>query len=169
MNTNEDLKLILLSIKPRGIAVWNLGMCICVLWRGKLYFSEFYYFFFFVFFIIENVVVEIILKFDTVQRNGKDYWIISDTLFSSDVSYFHLDYKYQNLPSTISTLVSSLINLNWKITKPMMDPIINRFIGDLIQKLILQPIFNKFPFQDICNEFFHINSTCEMAKVSENK
>lgn len=110
---------------------------------------------------IENVEVQSTFKVDVVQRNGKDYLVISDTSLTIDISYFKIDYKYQNVPTAITSMVSGVVNLNWKTLKALIDPTLNRFIGVILQRLIPQLVFDKYSIREIADEFFYVNSTCE--------
>lgn len=88
-----------------------------------------------------------------IQRDGKDYVTLSDLSVSNQVSnyraYIHYD---NNIASTIYSLVDGTINSNWRILKPMIDPTINRFIGEILEDVVT-PIFNEIPLQD----FFNMN------------
>lgn len=110
---------------------------------------------------IENLEAEVISKIDVVQRNGKAYMIMSDASVTTHTAYFKIDFKYQNVNSAISSMVSGLANSNWKIIKALMDPNLNKFFGDIIQKSVIQPIFNENSILDIANELFYVNGTCE--------
>lgn len=169
MNTNGNWKIVLLSFKPRGSIVLNLGTCNkCCIQRLhdsiiSYLKSEYYHSLniFFFFSAIGNLEVDIILKIDVVERNGNEYMVIRDTSVTTDVSYFKVKYQYENVAAAITNLVSGLVNSNSKIVKSLMDPTINRFIGDLLQKSVLQPTFDELPLPDVANDFFEMNSTCK--------
>lgn len=92
------------------------------------------------------------MKLRIVQRNGNDYMIISDTIFSTDASYFKIVYKCQNV--ALANIIGGVINSNWKLVKSMVDPTLNKCFSNIIQELVLQPIFDKICYQDIVNFFF---------------
>lgn len=101
----------------------------------------------------ENLVVSLIL----IQRNGNEYMTISDMSVSTDVSHFKMNFQYRNVASAIANMVTGLTNSNWKIMKPIMDPSLNRFISGMLQKSVLETMFNKFSVQEFSNEIFHGN------------
>lgn len=101
-----------------------------------------------------------LLKIDVVQRNGTDYMVVRDTSLTTDASHFNIIYQYQNVLPVVNSILGGVVNSNWKIVKSLIDPSLNRFIGDTLVKSVLQPIFDEFSLQDVANDFFHMNSTC---------
>lgn len=101
------------------------------------------------------------LKIDVNQRNGKNFMTISDSNLTNHASYFQINYTFLNIPSTITSIVSGVVNSNWRIIKPLVDPTISRFVSDGIQKFGIQPIFNKFDLQEIFGVLYNKNYTCE--------
>lgn len=97
------------------------------------------------------------LKIDVVQRNGKDYKIISDMSVKVDVTLLKMDLKYQNLPSTITGMVGSVVNSNWKAMKSLIDPTSNKFIRDMLRMSFLNPFSTKYSHQELFNGFYHMN------------
>lgn len=162
MNTNGDWKIVLLPIKPRGRVILNMGMfiydiaCENIMLREKTTFFQWY-----LFSAIENLEVQMIVKVAVVPRNGKYHMNLTDVSFTTDASYFEINYENQGIPSAITSLVSGVVNSKWRVIKALIDPTLNRFISDILQKLIGQPICNILAISDMVDTFFHVNSTCE--------
>lgn len=79
---------------------------------------------------------------------------ISDVSVKNQVSDFKAYIHYDNaITATIFSLVDTTVNTGWKLIKPMLDPTIDRFIGEVLYEVIT-PIFNKTPIQD----FFNMNT-----------
>lgn len=95
-----------------------------------------------------------IVKVAVVPRNGKDYMNLTDVSFTTDASYFKINYENQDIPLAITSMVSGVVNSNWRVIKALVDPTLNRFTSDILQKLIGQPIFNKLAIPDLVDEFF---------------
>lgn len=106
-------------------------------------------------------------KIDVVQRNGTDHMIARDTSLTTDASCFKITYHYQNVAPVVNSILDGAVNSNWRIVKSLLDPTLNKFIGDTLQKSALQPIFDEVSLQDMANDFFDMNSTCE--NIPENK
>lgn len=87
--------------------------------------------------------------------------VIRNTSVTTDVSYFKVNYQYENVAAAITNLVSGLVNSNSKIVKSLIDPTINRFICELLRESVIQPIFDEITLPDVANEFYDMNSTCE--------
>lgn len=102
--------------------------------------------------ITENIVVAITVKSNVAKRDGKDYLTIDDMSVSTEVSNFKVDCKYNYVPSSITSMVSGVVNSNWEILKPLGDPTINRFVSELIRSVVT-PMFDNVSFQD----FFDMN------------
>lgn len=147
MNTNEDVKFVLMSVKARGTANMQLSMCIAVVNLSVIYSNKNDFLFFCFFWMIENVVLSITVRSKVVHRNGNDYPIVNSISVSTELGYFKMDHKYQNVPSTISNIVSGAINLNWRLLKPLLDPIVNRFVSEMVGS-ILTPILDRIALQD---------------------
>lgn len=86
--------------------------------------------------------------------------LIRDTSLTTNPSYFKINYRFQNVPADITSVLSGVANSNWRILKPLTDAAMNRFIGETLQS-ILQPIFHKFTISDAVDGFFSMNSSCE--------
>lgn len=91
---------------------------------------------------------------NVAHRDGKDYLTIDDMFVSYEVSYFKTDYKYYNVPSTITNMVTGIVNSNWKLFKPLVDPTLNRFMSEMLRSVVT-PMFDSVSFQD----FFKMNAT----------
>lgn len=86
-----------------------------------------------------------------VHRDGKDYVKITNLSAKNKVSKFKASLNYENtIAATIFKLVESVITSSWRIIKPLMDPTINRFIGEVLEEVVT-PMFNEIPLQEFFN------------------
>lgn len=96
-----------------------------------------------------------------VQRNGKNYIIIKNLSVRNQVSNFKGYVEYVNaIEAAIYSLVNGVINASWRMFKPILDPTINRAIGEVLIEII-EPIFNEISMQD----FFNMNCTSKQCIV----
>lgn len=122
----------------------------------------------FLFLALENIDIQTTLYIDVVQRYGTDYMVIRDVSFSFDASLIKFNYKVRNVAAFITNMLSGVVNSNWKIIKSLIDPIFNRFASVIIQKSVLQPLFDEFSIPYVNDKFFHLNSTCKDVGKSIN-
>lgn len=99
------------------------------------------------------------LNFDVSERNGKNFGTITDLYFTTHLSDFRMNFNYTNIPSAITSMVSGVVNSNWRIMKPLVDPTLNTFISGTFKDISIQPIFNRFDLQEIFSVFYNMNST----------
>lgn len=85
-------------------------------------------------------------------RDGKHYLTINDMSFSSDLSDLHMNFEYEDIPLFLSSMVNRVVNANWRIFKPIIEPSAAIF-GKGVLKSTFTPIFERFAMQD----FFNMN------------
>lgn len=72
--------------------------------------------------------------------------------------YFRINNQQQHVPEAISRTVAGVINSSWIFIKPLIDPIMNRFFGVELEKLLIEPMFTEFNVQELFSVFFKMNS-----------
>lgn len=82
-----------------------------------------------------------------VQRDGKDWVTVRDPFVSTQVSNFKAYFSYDNaIASPILGQACGIINSNWRLMKPMIDPAINKVIVEVLTDVVT-PMFNAIPMQ----------------------
>lgn len=148
MTTNAGLKFFLLSYKPHGKATAVMGMHMCIV--CVMMFVSTINYFFELFFQLENVVLPVVLNVATVRRNNDDYFQVKGKTVKFNLSSFRLNVKYQNVPQTITSLVDTAVNMNWRLIIPLVKPTIIRFASDMIDSILLA-FFRTVSRQEISN------------------
>lgn len=121
----------------------------------------------FFFFEKDNFEVQITVKVDVVQRNGTDYLIINQVYLTSHAPDFKIYNERQDMPAVISGMVAGVLNSSWRIIRPLVNPVMSRYLGVEFRKILIEPIYTKFALNELFNEFFNMNSTPKIPLTSQ--
>lgn len=103
IKTNEDLKIVLMSLKPRGTAHMLISMCIvlrvkcCEIRQRFIQMKTIFCGYFLSEIIIGEAVIHVVVSSTVAHRNVNDYLNLDGISVSNKVSYFKMDHKYQNV------------------------------------------------------------------------
>lgn len=147
MNTNSELRAGLLHVKPHGRVTVHLGMYATFRLPTGTSIDDFSTIVFSL--SIGGVQVTMIGKAHTVHRDdGNDYIVIGDGTVTNQIASFKGYAHYYNRVSRFMYgMADNAINNFWRLLKPFIDPIVNRFIHEQLQEII-EPMFNAIPIQD---------------------
>lgn len=150
MNTNANLKIVSLSTKVQGEISAIMGMFVQssnMTFFNKTNLNKF----FLKNTMVENIDIPMTVNASIGQRDdGKDYITLSDTSVNFNITYLKMKFSYKNVPSCINDKVSSVVNSNWFIMKPLLDSTINTFVKEILES-IFTPMLNATPLQDVLN------------------
>lgn len=155
MTTSSVIELYETPIRLNGKGIINMGMYNATYWMFWDSFTVLRYNewnLFFLKLLTENVEVMLIAKTRTVQRNGKDYLIISEISPASNslvsAADGKIEFKHDDAHPVINAFVNRVSNTNFQSFKGILDPCLDKFAGEVI-RVILAPIFDKMAIQDL--------------------